>query len=216
MNIRNAWRPRLLTIVYALIGVALFSVLSLPLPWLLGPMVACLAAAACRAPLKGIPAVSEAMRTVLGVAVGASITPALFHRLDDMALSLMLVPVFIVLIGLVGVPYFSRLCGFDRVTSFYAAMPGGFQDMVLFGEEAGGNVRALSLIHATRVFVVVFVVPFLLAWVWDRDLIPTVITNDPFDRLSLAFGKARSSKWYGYHEMIATMSKSQGEPASGG
>lgn len=30
-------------------------------------------------------------------------------------------------------------------------MPGGLQDMLVFGAEAGGDVRALSLIHATRV-----------------------------------------------------------------
>lgn len=170
MVMARNWRAQLLTILYAGLGVAAFEFLSLPLPWLLGPMFFCLLAAGFRAPLKGLPPVSEAMRTVLGVAVGASITPALFGRIGDMALSLMLVPIFIVLIGLVGVPFFRRVCGLDRVTSFYAAMPGGFQDMVLFGEEAGGDVRALSLIHATRVLVIVSAVPVLLAWVWQRDL----------------------------------------------
>jgi membrane AbrB-like protein len=42
--------------------------------------------------------------------------------------------------------------------------------MLVFGEEAGGDVRALSLIHATRVMVIVVVLPFLLTWVWDADL----------------------------------------------
>ena len=87
-----------------------------------------------------------------------------------MALSLMLVPLFVVCIGVVGVPYFHRLCGFDRPTSFYSAMPGGFQDMMIFGEEAGANVRALSLVHATRVLVIVSLIPILLSYVWDRDL----------------------------------------------
>ena len=49
-------------------------------------------------------------------------------------------------------------------------MPGGLQDMLIFGEEAGGNVRTLALIHATRVLVIVVTLPFLLAWVWDADL----------------------------------------------
>ena len=78
------------------------------------------------------------------------------------------------LIGLVGVPYFQRLWGFDFATSYYSAMPGGLQDMLLFGEEAGGNVRTLSLIHATRVLVVVVALPFILKGYWGTDL-----TNPP-------------------------------------
>ena len=49
-------------------------------------------------------------------------------------------------------------------------MPGGLQDMLVFGEEAGGNVRRLALIHATRVLVIVTVAPFLLTLLWDLDL----------------------------------------------
>jgi membrane AbrB-like protein len=49
-------------------------------------------------------------------------------------------------------------------------MPGGLQDMLLFGEEAGGDVRALSLIHATRVLIVVMVLPFVFAFFYNVDL----------------------------------------------
>jgi membrane AbrB-like protein len=41
-------------------------------------------------------------------------------------------------------------------------MPGGLQDMVIFGQEAAGDVRALSLIHATRVLIIVTVAPLIL------------------------------------------------------
>lgn len=49
-------------------------------------------------------------------------------------------------------------------------MPGGFQDMVLFGEEAGANMRSLSLIHATRLLVIVVLVPVALQAVFARTL----------------------------------------------
>jgi len=83
---------------------------------------------------------------------------------------LVLVPLFVGVIGLVGFPFFHKLLGFDRATSFYAAMPGGLQDMLVFGEEAGGDVRAMSLIHATRVLAIVATAPFVIAWIWDIDL----------------------------------------------
>ena len=161
-----AQRHRLYTLLVAAAGPVLFVLLGLPLPLLLGPMFACLAAALAGMKLQGVAPVSSAMRTVLGVAVGAAITPALLDRVGSMMASVALIPLFVGLIGLFGYPYFRRVCGFDKPTAYYAAMPGGLQDMLLFGQEAGGNPRALSLIHATRVLVIVSLMPPLLAWKW--------------------------------------------------
>ncbi len=156
--------------VVASIGVLVFHLLDLPLPWLLGPIVACLAAALAGMPMRGIKVLNEAMRTILGVAVGATFTTALLASMVGMWPTLLLIPLMTACIGVVGLVYFRRLWGFDFATSYYSAMPGGLQDMLVFGEEAGGNVRSLSLIHATRVMVIVVILPFLLVWVWDADL----------------------------------------------
>lgn len=152
------------------VGVAAFKLLDLPLPWLLGPISACLLAALAGVPLGGIKVVNESMRTVLGVAVGATLTPAVLMSFPSMWSTLIFVPVMVVAIGVVGIPYFQRVWGYDFATAYYATMPGGLQDMLVFGEEAGGNVRSLSLIHATRVLVIVVALPFLLKGVWDADL----------------------------------------------
>lgn len=162
--------PRVLTVAFAALGAALFSIAGLPLPFLFGPMAACLVAALAGAKLKGLGQISVAARTILGVAVGASITPDLLHQIPLMAASVSLVPLYIILIALVGVPFFNRFCGFDPVTSFYAAMPGGLQDMVIFGEAAGGNVRTLSLVHATRVLIIVTLAPIFLIHVYGVAL----------------------------------------------
>ena len=151
-------------------GAAAFAALSLPLPFLLGPLFACLAAALAGLRLASWRPLTDTMRTILGVAVGASITPAVLGSLPSMALSLTLAPLFLLAAGAAGYPYLRRACGFDPATSFYAAMPGGLQDMLLFGEEAGGDARALSLLHATRVLLIVTLVPAILTWSYGIDL----------------------------------------------
>ena len=161
---------RFVTLALSLAGVGVFWLLDLPLPFLLGPMFACLVAALSGAGLVGTPKLSEGMRPVLGVAVGASLTPELVGRVDEMALSVALILPFILLIGVTGYPYFRRLWGFDKATSYYAAMPGGLQDMIMFGEQAGADARALSLIHTTRVLIIVSLMPFLLRLIWDLPL----------------------------------------------
>lgn len=158
------------TYAIASCGVAGFHAVGLPLPWLLGPITACLVAALFGARMQGISVLNNAMRSILGVTVGATFTAALVISLAGMWTTLIFVPAMVVLIGVVGVPYFQRIWGFDFATSYYSAMPGGLQDMLLFGEEAGGDVRALSLIHATRVMVIVVALPFILKGYWGVDL----------------------------------------------
>jgi membrane AbrB-like protein len=162
MRPKTVTQRRIVTLGLAALGVGLFWLTGLPLPFLFGPMLACLVAALVGVPLKGMGEVSVGMRTILGVAVGASVTPEVIGQLPQMAASVSLVPIYIGIIGIIGIPFFRRIYGFDWATSWYAAMPGGLQDMVIFGAEAGGDVRALSLIHATRVLIIVSIAPVVL------------------------------------------------------
>ena len=162
-------RPRLATIGLAIAGASVFWLAGLPLPFLFGPMAACLFAALGGAKLQGMGKLGMGMRTILGVAVGASVTPALITQLPSMAASVALIPLFVIVIALVGVPFFRR-AGLDPVTAWYAAMPGGLQDMVIFGQEAGADVRRLSLIHATRVLIIVTLAPMILTGFYGAEL----------------------------------------------
>ena len=188
MRIAIPTRSRSLTLILAGAGTLAFWALDLPLPFLFGPMAACLIAALSNVPIKGFGQVSVAARTILGVAVGASITPDLFHQLPQMAMSVALVPVFIALIGIIGVPFFRHVWGFDGPTAYYAAMPGGLQDMVIFGTEAGGDPRALSLIHATRVLIIVTLAPAFLTLAYGAGLtnpIGAPVTELPVGEMAL-------------------------------
>ena len=164
------WRHRFLTLGISLVGVAIFWGAGMPLPFLFGPMFACLVASLLGMPLEKFGVISKGARTILGVAIGTSLTPAVIAMLPQMGASILLVPIFILVIGLVGVPFFRKVWGFDPATAYYAAMPGGLQDMVIFGIEAGGNPRALSLIHATRVLLILTIAPILLTHLYGASL----------------------------------------------
>ena len=157
------------TLTLALLGAGLFQLLGLPLPFLFGPMTVCLLVALAGVQLKGMGTVSTAARTILGVAIGASITPEIVGRVPQLLGSVALVPLYVALIGIVGVPFFRRL-GYDPATAWYAAMPGGLPDMVAFGKEAGGDARALALIHATRMLIIVTVAPIILTLLYGASL----------------------------------------------
>jgi uncharacterized protein len=143
----------------------------MPLPFLLGPLAICLVLALAGATLAGPPSSwLNAVRTVLGVAAGASVSPALLHQLPQTLGSAALVPVFLVCAVVLGYPLFRWVAGFNAPTAFFATMPGGFAEMILFGSEKGGNIRALSLVHATRILTIVAATPFALAFFLDVEL----------------------------------------------
>ena len=163
-------KERITTLSLAVTGVVIFMIAGLPLPFLLGPMFLCLGGALMGARMQSLGVIETIFRTILGVAAGASITPQVTAQIQPMALSLAIMPVFVAAIAAVSYPLMRRGFGFDPVTSFYAAMPGGLQDLMVFGQEAGANMRALALVHATRVLLIVSVMPLLLVAVWGVDL----------------------------------------------
>jgi hypothetical protein len=73
--------------------------------------------------------------------------------------------------------FFERLAGFDKPTAFFASVPGGLNDMVAMAEDLGANVRAVTIIQATRIMLIVFAVPFWLKWHDGFDVVGRALTN---------------------------------------
>jgi len=146
-------------------GAWAFVVLRLPLPWFLGALTACLVASVAKVPMERPVQLSVAMRIVLGVAVGTAFTPELLSRAGGMATSLALLLPFMLAIIVLGMRYFERVAGYDRPTAFFCAVPGGLTDMVTMAADAGANPRTVTLIQATRIVLIVFLLPFWLQWV---------------------------------------------------
>ena len=55
-------------------------------------------------------------------------------------------------------------------TAFFCAVPGGLTDMVTMAEDAGANPRTVTLIQATRIVLIVFLLPFWLQWVAGKSI----------------------------------------------
>ena len=152
------------------LGAAAFYFVGFPLPMLLGPMVGCLVASLAGVRLAGAGNLGVFMRTFLGVAFGASVTPELLDRVPEIALSLAFVPLFAIAMVSVGYAFFRKIVGFDAMTSYYSSMPGGMQEIILYSEEEGVNIRAISLVHATRLMAVFAFVPVVATHYFGLDL----------------------------------------------
>lgn len=133
----------------------------LPLPWLLGSMIGTTIAAVARAPITGPNRLRPIFIPVIGVMLGSGVTSDILQRMLDFWPALVLLLPFLAVSAAVSFAIYRFVGRFDPVTAYFCAMPGGLNDMMILGEEAGGNPRRIALAHATRILIVIsFVVLF--------------------------------------------------------
>ena len=132
-----------------------------PLPWMIGPLIGVTAAALAGAPLRPPAAIRPVVIPVLGVMLGSALTPEIFAALGRWAATIALLVPFLFASAAASYAVYRKIGGYDRVTAYFCAMPGGLNDMIVLGVAAGGQERKIALAHAARIFVVVvFVVLF--------------------------------------------------------
>jgi hypothetical protein len=162
---RFPYRRFALALVLGIIGGWLFVQARLPLPWMLGSMVFCTAAALLRLPVAAPPVIRPPMTAVIGVMLGAGFRPDVVAQLPNWLPTLAGLVMFMAACAVSCVFYFRRVAGFDPVTAFFAGMPGGLVEMVTIGEEKGGDASVIALIHSARILLVVMTLPFIVQWI---------------------------------------------------
>jgi membrane AbrB-like protein len=151
-----------LALLLGTLGGWIFLKLRLPLPWMLGSMTACTLAALVRAPIAAPAAVRPPMTMVIGVMLGAGFTPKVIESAASWLPTVLGLAVFVLVGGAACVVYFRRVAGFDMPTAYFSGMPGGLIEMVILGEERGGDARTIALVHSARILLVVLTLPFLI------------------------------------------------------
>jgi uncharacterized protein len=144
--------------------------LNLPLPWMLGSMTACTLAALLRAPIAAPAAVRPPMTMVIGVMLGVGFTPQIIESVAHWFPTVLGLVGFILVSGAACVAYFYRIARFDLPTAYFAGMPGGLVEMVIAGEDKGGDARTIALVHSARILLVVLTLPFLVQLMSGSDL----------------------------------------------
>lgn len=153
-------RPVLAALALAVAGGGLFHLLGVPLPWMLGPMLATTIASMAGATITVPAAWRTPSIVVLGLLLGSSFTADMVAGMGRWVPSLAALPVYIVVIGLLALVYLRAVARIDPLSAYFCATPGGLGEMMILGDRMGGDMRLISLVHATRILLVVFIVPF--------------------------------------------------------
>ncbi|MFN0161632.1 MAG: AbrB family transcriptional regulator [Burkholderiales bacterium] len=148
---------------------ALAQWLALPLPWMIGPLLAMAAGKAAGISLAAPGLARDSGQLVIAVALGLYFTPAVAAEVARYLPCMLAAGVFAIVIGVAG----SRICvaimgrsasgapELDRTTAFFACVPGGASEMAVLATRYGGRVDRVAFAQSLRILIVVMTLPFI-------------------------------------------------------
>ncbi len=176
------------TLALGLAGGFCFAFAGVPLAWLLGALAATVVGVFLGLPL-GVP---ESLRTimaaVLGVMIGATFTPDVIAAAVQWWPTIILLVIVMAVMSCVGTAYFRLVGGLDKTTAYFSSAPGGLSEMAILGESFGGDLRIITLVHATRVAFVVTVVPLFYRFFFGLEA--ASLPNDESNPFFIPVGEA--------------------------
>lgn len=177
---------QIFSIFIATIGAVCFMYLYLPLPWLLGSIVATFLATRFKgAPLEKSNSLLIVARVTIGIILGSSFTPELLHQIKEYIFSLLFVIPYVFMTAFVGMWYYVKVLKFDKITAYFSAMPGGLVEMVIIGKEMGADASKITLVQSMRLVFIIFALPFLIEWISHTSLGDLKPITTPFMQISI-------------------------------
>ncbi|SPF80328.1 hypothetical protein PRI8871_02132 [Pseudoprimorskyibacter insulae] len=136
----------------------------IPMPWMLGSLAVSALAVGLfqKTALEGYKfpnPLRNCFVALIGVMIGTQVTPELFEILPRIPLILLALAVFVVAAHFGNYLIFQKVGGMDRSTAFYSGTPGGLMESILFGEQAGADIRVLTIQQFLRIILVISLVP---------------------------------------------------------
>ena len=158
-----------LTLGLAWAAALICQALHLPLPWMLGPLLASALLGMAGVPVMASGRLRNVGQWVIGVALGLYFTPAVVALIVDLAPALLAGVTWALALGYGFYLFLLRSLRreaastgdrAERATAFYAAAIGGASEMAVLAESRGGRVDRVAAAHSMRLLLVVTIIPF--------------------------------------------------------
>lgn len=143
-------------------GGAAFQALDFPAPWIAGGSVAAAAASIARVEMPMPRRVRDVVFVLLGLSMGAGVTPETVERLPQWPITLVLVAASVLAITAGVYLYFRRVAGWDWRTALLAAIPGALSYVMAVAADSGADLRKVAIAQSLRIVFLVVVLPFLV------------------------------------------------------
>lgn len=176
----------------AIIGGLLFKWLHIPVPWLLGPMIAALIGSKF---VKGAYEWPSALRSgsmiTVGYTIGLSMTAAALQEIGRQ-LPYMLLMTGLLLLYCAGIAYIvSKISHSDYKTALMGSIPGGLTQVIVLAEETKGvDITVVTVTQVMRLMMIVVGVPLIV-------FSPILGNQKGADSAAVAAATADTATWSG-------------------
>jgi uncharacterized protein len=151
------------TLAFAAAGGGSLGLLGVPAGYLSGSILLVACASIAGRPLQ-IPVLPMRMLMVLiGISLGAVVTPATLRGMANYPLSIAVLLVAMVCVSITGAAYLRVVHGWDTMTAYLASAPGGLSQVMALAAELGADIRAIAIVQTFRVTVIAVGLPAGLA-----------------------------------------------------
>ncbi|MGF7013515.1 AbrB family transcriptional regulator [Ornithinibacillus bavariensis] len=154
----------MITALAALVGGALFSLLHIPVPWLLGPM---LVMVICKNVMKWNLTWPSELRDsgmiIVGYTIGLSMTSAALKEMAEQLPSMLLLTILLML-WCSGIAFLvSKVSKIDFQSALLGSIPGGLTQVIMLAEETKGiNLAVVTITQVLRLMIIVISMPLLV------------------------------------------------------
>jgi hypothetical protein len=168
-----------LTATLALAAALAAQALHVPLPWMLGPLLATAIGGIAGVPLAASNRLRNGGQWVIGIALGLYFTPAVLVLIGRLAPAIAIGVLWALLLGHGFYRLLLPASGGDKATAFFAAAIGGASEMAVLAERHGGRVDRVAAAHSLRVLMVVLIIPFglQLTGMHGADITPPLVAD---------------------------------------
>lgn len=157
-----------------------FSILGVPLPWLLGSLLTIAALSLAGLSLNTPWGSRQTGQVFLGTGIGLKFTLPVAFFVAEHIWIMVLSALASISFGLVAAFILQRITRIDIATAYFSCVPGGVAEMSIQAERYGGETGPVAMAQSLRLLCVVMTVPIGLTWYGA--------SGDPlFDIPSLAF-----------------------------
>jgi membrane AbrB-like protein len=161
-------RVPLIAVPVAAAGGALAYSIHMPLPWVLGAMLAVAAVSLLSGrSLEQAGLLRRLAQGCIGLAIGLAFTPATLALLLQLSPWIVLAAATALALSVLSAPIIQRLAKLDGPTAIYAVALGASSEMALQALRAGADGASVASAHAVRIIIVTSSVT-LLAWFWGH------------------------------------------------
>lgn len=171
------------TLALGFVGGGIAYWLHLPLPWLLGAMLATTATSLLGVRLHPPRESRRGVLVIIGVMLGSAFTSDLSGNLIPWGMSLAIMLLATAVMMIMSVWFSHRVAGYSLDTALYAGVPGGVSAVTLMAMDSNADLRIVGMTHAVRILILLIAIPPVLQAVGHVSLQSSGLSLDQWLRL---------------------------------